>query len=138
MTALKIEYDGQVYEFDELDLDVDEAETIQKYVGRSLGDFSNGLAVCEVKSVVALWWVMRKRAGQNPGATIRPPAGFKPVVLFGAWVDAVRKETERLTAEAEAKEAEPDPTRLPADSSPAPAGTTTTPVPAAGDLSLPG
>src|SRR6185312_3488916 len=96
MTALKIKYDGHVYEFDELDLDVDEAETIQNYVGRSLGDFSNGLAVCEVKSIVALWWLLRKHAGQNPGKTIRPPEGFKPVVLFGAWVDAFKAETERL------------------------------------------
>ena len=134
MAALQIEFGGQVYEFDELDLDLDECETIQKFVGRNLGDFANGVAACEVKSLMALWWAMRKRAGQNPGSIASKPPGFRPVQLFAAYSTAVKAEADRLEAEAkaaeEAAEAEADPTR-PAGSSPAPAGTTTTP---AGDL----
>lgn len=105
---MKIEFSGQVYEFDELDLDLDEAEAIQKFVGRNLGDFSNGLATCEVKSLQALWWVMRKRAGENPGSIASRPQGFRPVQLFAAWAGAVKAEADRQ--EQEKAEAEADPT----------------------------
>lgn len=139
---LKIEYDGQVYEFDELDLDVDEAETIQKYAGRNLGDWSNGLDTCEVKSLVALWWLLRKRAGQNPGAITAKIAGFKPVKLFAGYAAAVKARAGELAAE-EAEEiarqaAAPDPTRTPAASSPESAGTPTTPGATPATPSLPG
>lgn len=111
---MKIEYDGESYEFDELDLDVDEAETIQKYVGRSLGDWSNGLATCEIKSVMALWWLIRKRGG-FPARSIAAaaPAGFKPLRLWAAWADAVKAEAEARQAEQDAAEAEQDPTTRP-------------------------
>ena len=137
---LKITYDGQVYELDELGLDLDEAEAIQKYVGRSMGDWANGLSTCEVKSVVALWWLMRKQAGQNPGAIAAKPPGFKPLKLWIAYVDATKAEAARQKAEDEAAgaEAEPDPTG-PAGSSPArSAGTPTTPDAAPATPSLPG
>lgn len=122
---MKIEFSGQVYEFDELDLDLDEAEAIQKFVGRNLGDFSNGLATCEVKSLQALWWIMRKRAGQNPGSIASRPAGFRPVQLFAAWAGAVKAEADRQ--EAEAKAAEEDPTT--ADGSPAAGAGPSAPLP---------
>jgi hypothetical protein len=137
---LKIEYDGQVYEFDELDIDVDEAETIQKYAGRSLGDWSNGVSTCEVRSLVALWWLLRKRAGQNPGPIAAKVPGFRPAKLFAAWAQAAKAEADRLKAEQEAaeQEPEPDPTSLPAGSSPASASTPM-PIPAAAATSsLPG
>lgn len=139
---LNIGFDGENYEFDELGLDLDEAETIQKYVGRSLGDWSNGLSTCEIKSVMALWWLLRKQAGY-PARSIaaRPPEGFAPLRLWKAWNDATLAEIERLAAArkaAEEAESEPDPTQ-PARSSPAPAGTPTTPDSGvAGLLSPPG
>lgn len=128
MAELKIEYEGQVYEFDELDLDVDEAETIQKYVGRNLGDWTNGLSTCEVKSLVALWWVLRKRAGQNPGSIAAKVPGFRPVKLFYAFAEAYKAAAD-VQSEQEQEQAEPDPTNPSAvPSSPAPAGTATTPA----------
>jgi hypothetical protein len=129
---LEIEYDDGTYTFEELDLDLDDAEVIQKYVGRSLGDWANGLATAEVKSLVALWWLLRKQAGERVGAIASKPPGFKPLRLYAAYADAVQAEAARLAAEKEQKEAEeeaaqPDPTQA-APSSPAPAGTTTTPA----------
>lgn len=126
---LQIEFGGETYEFDEFGLDLDECETVQKYVGRSLGDWSNGLEVCEVKSVLALWWVLRKQSGAPPRSiAAKPPEGFRPLMLWKAWRVAAIAELERMAAAAKAAEEEeagPDPT-LPAPSSPAPAGTPTT------------
>ena len=141
-----IEYGGRSYEFEELDLDVDDAETIQKYVGRSLGDFANGLATCEVKSLTALWWLLRKQAGENPGAIAAKVPGFKPLRLFSAYVDGLKAEAARVAEEEAAKEAAkeaaavPDPTAAPSASSPGRGGTTTTPasVTVAPDSSQPG
>lgn len=137
---LQIEFGGETYQFDELGLDLDEAETIQKYVGRSLGDWSNGLASCEIKSVMALWWLLRKQSGA-PARSIaaKPPEGFMPLRLWSAWNDATLAEMQRLAAAekaAEEEEAGPDPT-LPALSSPAPAGTPTTPDSSAAALLSP-
>ena len=134
---LNIEYDGRTYEFEELDLDVDDAEVIQKYVGRSMGDWANGLASCEVKSMIALWWVLRKEAGENPGAIGAKVPGFKPLRLFAAYAGAARAEADRLAEEKAAEEAGPDPT-LPSASSPEPAGTETTPASGPATRSLPG
>jgi hypothetical protein len=126
---LQVKFGGETYEFDELGLDLDEAETIQKYVGRSLGDWSNGLETCEIKSVMALWWLLRKQSGAPPRSiAAKPPEGFEPLRLWKAWRDATIAEMGRLAdaiQAAEEEEAEPDPT-LPAPSSPAPAGTPTT------------
>lgn len=143
MAAIMIEFEGQQYEYDELDLDVDEAETIQKYVGRSLGDWANGLSACEIKSIIALWWFLRKKAGQNPGAIAAKLPGFRPLQLYKAWAEAMTAEAARQEAEQAAKEAEAeavaDPTPPAAPSSPERyAGTPTTPAPVPATLSLPG
>ena len=134
---LTIKFDGREFEFEELDLDLDEAETIQKYVGRNLGDWANGLATAEVKSLQALWWLLRKQAGERVGSIAAKVPGFKPLRLFAAYADAIKAEAARIEAEEAAKEAELDPT-LPAPSSPAPAATTTTPASAPATPSLPG
>lgn len=134
---LNIEFNGRTYEFEELDLDVDEAETIQKYVGRSLGDWANGLATCEVKSLQALWWLLRKQAGENPGSIASKVPGFRPLRLFAAYADAIKAEAARIEAQEAAKEAEPDPTRS-AASSPGSAPTTTLLTSPAATPSLPG
>lgn len=140
---LMIKFDGREFEFEELDLDIDDAEVIQKYVGRSIGDWANGLATCEIKSMIAFWWLLRKQAGDRPAAIAAKVPGFKPLRLFSAYADASKAEAERLAAEQaekEAAEAGADPTRpSPALSSPAPsAGTTTTPASVAATLSPPG
>lgn len=141
---LTIEFNGREYVYEELDLDIDDAEVIQKYVGRSMGDWANGLATCEVKSVTALWWLLRKEAGQNPGSIAAKVPGFKPLRLFSAYVDAVQAEAARVAAKEAAKkaaeEAVPDPTGRPSASSPERRGTPTTPASAssAPGQSLPG
>ena len=142
---MQIEFDGRTWDFDEESITVPEAIAIQGYVGRNLGDFANGITTCEVKSVVALWWLLRKRAGENPGSKITYPEGFRPVALFGAYAKALTAELAAAQAELEAKqaaeaeqeEAEADPTR-PAGSSPGSAATTTTPAPTGGGSSPPG
>src|SRR5580704_14880650 len=97
---VSIEYGGRSYEFEELDVELDDAVVIQAYVGRSMGDWANGLSTCEVKSMTALWWLLRKEAGQNPGPIGAKVPGFKPLRLFAAYVDGLKAEAERVAAKA--------------------------------------
>lgn len=146
---MKIEYGGRVWEFDLEDMTVAQCEGVEKYVGKGLGEWSNQLAAGSVKSVVALWWVLRRQSGEDPGPVSQPGDDFRPVKLLAAFNAAMEAEAAALAAEqaeAEAKAeaeaaraAEADPTLPPpAPSSPASAGTTTTPASAALNLSLPG
>jgi hypothetical protein len=127
---MKIDYEGREYEFDITRLTVGECEEIEKFTSaRGIGDWSNQLTAGNTKALQALWWVIRRHDGQNPGAiAVRDPALY-PIALNNAYVDAERAELEEQLAKA-AAEAAADPT-LPssAPSSPAvSAGTPTTPV----------
>jgi len=138
---VKIDYDGQVWDFDLLGMEMPLCEAVEKYVGKGLGEWGSQLAAGSVKSLTALWWVMRKQAGQDPGPVGQPGEGFRPVRLLLAFLAAAQADAE-AEAEAEAAaqaeaEAEPDPTPPPA-SSPASAATPTTPAAAPATLSLPG
>lgn len=137
---MKIEYGGKVYDFELTQLSVEECEAIEKFCGaRGLGDWSNQLTAANTKALQALWWVIRRQAGEDPGPVARRDPALLPVRLNNAYVDAERAELEAKVAAAEAEaDAGPDPTRPSAASSPAPAATTTTPAPAAAAPSLPG
>jgi hypothetical protein len=133
---VKIEYEGRAFDFDILRLTTEECEAIEKFTGaRGMGDWNNQLAVANTKAFQALWWAMRRHAGENPGpVAVRDPA-LLPLLLNNAYGTALEAE---LAAQEAAQEEEPDPTRPPAASSPASAGTTTTPASAAPPPSLPG
>src|SRR5690242_19463166 len=121
-------------------MDVAQCEAVEKYVGKGLGEWANQMGAGGIKAIIALWWVMRAQAGENPGPVDEPGGGFRPVKLLAAFhaADAAQAEAE---AEAlrplVAAEAEPDPTRMPEGGSPESA-----PAPAAADWptaeSLPG
>ena len=130
---MKIEYDGRTWGFDLEEMDVAQCEAVEKYVGKGLGEWANQMSAGSVKAIVALWWVMRAQAGENPGPVSDPGAGFRPVRLLAAFPAADLAEA----AVAE-PEPEPDPTLPAVPSSPGSAGTTTTPASGVPDQSLPG
>jgi len=127
---VKIEYDGRVWDFSLEDMSVAECEAVERYVGKGLGEWANQMSAGAVRAIIALWWVMRNQAGDNPGPPGQPGDGFRPVKLLAAFHAAERAEPE--------PEPEPDPTSLPAPSSPGSGGTTTTTDAAGSGLSLPG
>lgn len=111
---MKIDFDGRVWDFSVLDMDVTQCEAVERYVGKGMGEWFNQLAAGGVKGVVALWWAIRAQNGEAPGPVIAPEAGFKPLLLLNAFNEAAAAEEEAEP------EPEPDPT-APADGSPAPA-----------------
>lgn len=124
---MKIDYDGRTWKFDVEDIPVGQCEAVEKYVpAKGMGDWSNKVDAGNTKAVIALWWLMRKQAGEEPGPISQPGDSFLPVKLLFAFNAAQLAEVQAAVEAAEAAEAEPDPTRTsPALSSPGPAGTTT-------------
>jgi len=135
---VKIEYDGRAWDFDVEDIPVSQCEAVEKYVpSKGMGDWYNQLDAGHTRAVIALWWVLRKRAGEA-GAISQPGDDFRPLRLLSAFNAALRAEAEAAAAAEAEAEAEPDPT-TPAVSSPAPsAATTMTTGVAPATLSLPG
>lgn len=135
---MKIEYEGRVYEFDVTRLSVPECEAIEKFVpARGLGEWSGQLQAANTKALRALWWAVRRHAGEDPGAIGAADPAFLPIAFSQAY--AAAEAAEEAKAEAAAKAAEADPTNPPpARSSPGSAATTTTPASGAVSPSLPG
>lgn len=138
---MKIEYGGRAWDIDILAVPVTQCEAVEKYTNaKGMGDWSNMLDAGNTKAVVALWWLMRKQAGEATGSISQPGDDFMPLALLAAYADASNAEVAAALAAAEAAaeaEAGPDPT-APAGSSPGSAATTTTPAGAAPAPSLPG
>lgn len=137
---MKIDYDGRTWDLDILAVPVSQCEAVEKYTAaKGMGDWSNMLDAGNTKAIIALWWLMRKQAGEATGPVSQPGDDFRPLALLAAYADASKAGLEAALAAAEASAAdEPDPTSLPG-SSPAPsAATTTTAGGAAGPPSLPG
>jgi len=100
---MKIDYAGGVYDFDVMDLDVSECEQIEKFCGvKGMGDWANQLTSANTKALQALWWAVRRRAGEDAGPIGRPDPGFRPLAFSLAFSAAE-------AAEAKAAEAEPEP-----------------------------
>ena len=118
---MKIDYDGRLWDFSLDEMDVAQCEAVERYVGKGLGEWANQMSAGSVKAIVALWWVIRRQAGEDAGPVDQPGAGFRPVRLLAAFHAADAAESE---PEPEA-EAEPDPTKL-TGGSPAPSAVTPT------------
>lgn len=112
---MKIDYDGRTWEWDVAEMDVAQCEAVEKYVGKGLGEWANQLGAGSIKSIVALWWVIRRQAGENPGPIGQPDPSFRPVQLLMAFNAADAAEAGAAAAQPE-PEPEPDPT--PAGGSP--------------------
>lgn len=111
---MKIEYEGQVYDYDLDDLDVEQALRIEKHIGGTLLDWQNGLGTASTPAVQALGWIILHDADLSmPISSVN----FKPVKLARAYGEAA----EREAAEAEG---EADPTTLAGSSTPATPGST--------------
>lgn len=117
---MKIDFDGRLWDFDVEDIPVGHCEAVEKYVpSRGMGDWYNQLDAGHTKAVIALWWVIRKRAGEVTGPISQPGDDFRPLKLLSAFNKALQAEVEARAAEeeaaAQAAEEEPDPT-APGDS----------------------
>lgn len=110
---MKIDYDGRTWEWDVAEMDVAQCEAVEKYVGKGLGEWANQLNAGSIKSIVALWWVIRRQAGENPGPIGAPDPSFRPVQLLMSFNAAEAAEAAQPQPE---PEPEPDPT--PAGGSP--------------------
>jgi hypothetical protein len=125
---MKIDYAGRVWNFDLEEMDVAQCMAVEAYVGKGLGEWANQMSAGGVKAIIALWWVMRKQAGESPGPMAQPGDDFLPVKLLAAF----------HKADVDDPEPEPDPTRPSPALSPATSAATTTTPAAAPGLSLPG
>jgi len=108
---VKIDYQGTIYDFDFTRLTVGECEEIEKFTGaKGLGDWSNQLQAANTKALQAVWWVMQRQSGLDPGPIGRRDTGLLPLALNAAIGAAERAELEaQLAAEMDAADAE-DPT----------------------------
>ena len=104
---MKIDYDGRIWDFDVTEMDVAQCEAVEKYVGKGLGEWANQLGAGSIKSLIALWWLIRVQAGEDPGPVGVPDPAFKPVKLLLGWNAA---EAAEAAPEPEG-EPEPDPTK---------------------------
>ncbi len=123
---MKIDFDGRMWDLDILDIPVGQCEAVEKYVpARGMGDWYNQLDAGNTRAVIALWWVLRRQAGEETGPISAPGDSFRPVRLLFAFNTAAKAEA---AAEAEAAEAAelaaeqdpgPTPPRTPGRGSPA-------------------
>ena len=125
---MKIDYAGRVWDFDLLDMSVAQCETVEKYVGKGMGEWANQLLAGSIRSVTALWWAIRAQAGENPGPIGEPDGDFRPLRLMIAFAEAQEAEEAAAAAAAEAAPGPPA----------ARGGASTTPGRAAGRASRPG
>ena len=119
---MKIDYDGRMWDFDVTEMDVAQCEAVEKYVGKGLGEWANQLAAGSIKSLVALWWVIRRQAGEHPGPVGQDDPSFRPVKLLTGFNAA-----EAAEADGE-PEPEPEPGPTTAAGSRHPAATTASPA----------
>ena len=107
---MKIEYDGQVYEFDDQDITLKQAMVVQLHTGLSIAAWQNALNVEDghdpgpewLKSVQCLYWLVM---AQNDVTVPIADADFKVARFLAAYGGAA-------AAEADAKPPEePDPTK---------------------------
>jgi hypothetical protein len=96
---MKIDYDGQVYDWDDEALTVAQGLAIEKHTGGTLLDWDQGLLSARTDCYQALYWVVLR--GGDPGVKIA--ALEFPVLKFArAYITARNAEIEALAAEAEA------------------------------------
>jgi hypothetical protein len=112
---VKIDFDGRMWDFDIEDVTVGQCEAVEKFTGaKGMGDWSNKLEAGNTKAVIALWWLMRKQAGEETGPISQPGDSFRPLRLLSAFVAAGLTEAAAAVAAAEA-EAEAEAQGPPAD-----------------------
>ena len=97
-----IDYEGQQYPFDMDDMDIKQALKIEKHIGGTVGDFTEGLmANIRADCYQALGWLIFHGGGATPIADVN----FK----FGKLSKAFMEAADREAAAEEAGEP-PDPT----------------------------
>ena len=110
---MKIDFDGRLWDFDVEDIPVGQCEAVEKYVpSKGMCDWYNQLDAGHTRAVIALWWVLRKRAGEATGPISVPDDGFRPLRLLSAFNKALQAEVaaqKEAEAAAQAQEEEADP-----------------------------
>jgi alpha/beta superfamily hydrolase len=104
---LIIDYEGQQYPFDMDDMDIRQALKIEKHIGGTMGDFTEGLTdTIRADCYQALGWLIFHAGDSTPIETVN----FKFGKLSKAFAAAAAKEAaEEAAAKAAAGEL-PDPT----------------------------
>lgn len=133
---MKIDYDGTVYEFDQEDITLKQAMSVQLHSGMSIAEWQNSLDIEEItdpatgektmanpgpewlKSVQCLYWVV---LAQNGVVEPIADADFKVAKFLTAYAEAVKAEQA-----AEAPEPE-DPTKASPSPGPSPEPPSLTP-----------
>jgi hypothetical protein len=62
---LKISVDGKDYEYNQSKLMASEASMVQRYLGRTVQEWTKGLDAGDVDCITALVWLIYKRDGQT-------------------------------------------------------------------------
>ena len=109
---MKIEYNGGVYDFDVTELDVGECEAIEKFCAvKGMGDWANQLGSANTKALQALWWAVRRHAGEDAGPIARGDREFRPLAFSLAYSAAEKAEADESAGPDESAEGdEADPT----------------------------
>ena len=109
---MRIDYQGAVYEFDVTDLDVGECEQIEKFCQvKGMGDWANQLGSANTRAIQALWWAVRRHAGEDPGPIARRDPEFRPLAFSLAYSAAEKAEADESADTSDSGEGdEADPT----------------------------
>jgi hypothetical protein len=104
---LIIDYEGQQYPFDMDDMDIRQALKIEKHIGGTVGDFTEGLTqTIRADCYQALGWLIFHGGDQTAIADVN----FKFGKLSRAFAAAAEKEAAEEAAAKEAAGELPDPT----------------------------
>jgi hypothetical protein len=97
---LIIEYEGEKYDYDEDDMDIDQAVKIEKHIGGPMLDWEQGMGTGRAECVRVLGWLILHRGSLDvPIASVQ----FKYGKLMKAFSAAAEKQAaEQAAAEAEA------------------------------------
>jgi hypothetical protein len=105
---VKIDYRGAVYDFDVTDLDIGECEQIEKFCQvKGMGDWANQLGSANTRAIQALWWVVRRHAGEDAGVISRRDPEFRPLAFSLAYSAAEKAEADEADDPGEADEEDP-------------------------------
>ena len=100
---MKIEYEGQVYDYDDENLTVAQGMAIERHIEGTLLDWQQGLMNARTACYQALAWVIFR--GGDPAVKIAD-VEFPVIRLAKAFMTALTAEAAALTAETEAAVAE--------------------------------
>lgn len=99
---MKIQYEGQVLEFDLEDITVQQATVLKRKLGLTLLTLDKGLLEGDPDALRAVYWLIQEQSGNRVDIDT---VDFKIVKLANALQEAIEAEAEEADAKAEAEAA---------------------------------